>query len=256
VYQCAVKLEDYQQVDPHANGERVEESSYEQTNLPFELKIFSDDTFTNEHVIEDIRDIGVLSTAEQKVYVQGRVNVDNKFLHLSYCLVKVYDEDESGKQTNTQDFKFIDNGCLVSDPFINRNFFMMPARFQFSDTESETIDRDQFQVDLWDTSINEDTLQKTYHFECRLLACDSLNNGGEEYCHVSDTCSSRYSNLKDIIFGSRRRRRDISTELDAVVSADIVFNRRQRSPIILEDSSGTVTFSTSAVLILTVLFLY
>ena len=32
----------------------------------------------------------------------------------------------------------------------------------------------KIQVDLWDMTIDESTIQKTYIFECRLMGCDSV----------------------------------------------------------------------------------
>ena len=67
-------------------------------------------------------DIGVLSTEVQKVYAQARVLADNKFLHIDYCLVKVYDKYENETESNFQDYRFIESGCLVNEPFIQKNF--------------------------------------------------------------------------------------------------------------------------------------
>ena len=33
----------------------------------------------------------------------------------------------------------------------------------------------KIQVDLWDMTIDESTIQKTYIFECRLIGCDSVD---------------------------------------------------------------------------------
>lgn len=259
VYQCAVLLEDYQAVKPNAGGDRVAESEWGQTSIPFELKIFSDDTFTTEFGDTDQRDIGVLSEEEQKVYVQGQVMVENKFLHLGYCLVKVYDEDADGNQLNEQDFRFLENGCLVDDQFVERNFFLGDDRTTLSDSSVQTIDKEQFSVDLWDTSVGESTETKTYHFECQLMACDSLTGEGvEEYCQVDDQCPNRYSNLEDVVFGgARRRRRDVSPAESAfpgqTVSANLVFSRHPRNAE--QTGSGAAAVATTGALLSLAVFL-
>ena len=33
----------------------------------------------------------------------------------------------------------------------------------------------KIQVDLWDMTIDESSIQKTYIFECRLIGCDSVS---------------------------------------------------------------------------------
>ena len=36
------------------------------------------------------------------------------------------------------------------------------------------------QVDLWDMTIDESSIQKTYIFECRLMGCDSVGQAEAE----------------------------------------------------------------------------
>ena len=46
---------------------------------------------------------------------------------------------------------------------------MMPRRVSFKRPVVPTVNIDQFEVDLWDTSMSAATEFKTYHFECRLM---------------------------------------------------------------------------------------
>ena len=46
---------------------------------------------------------------------------------------------------------------------------MMPRRVSFNRPVVPTVNIDQFEVDLWDTSMSAATEFKTYHFECRLM---------------------------------------------------------------------------------------
>jgi len=256
-YQCAVQLEDYKTIDPlNVDGSRVAESEWGITAIPFEMKIFNDISFTEDHEENTAKDIGVLSQGDQKVYVQAKVLAANKFVHLGYCLVKVYDEDSNGNRTNEQEFNFIENGCLVDNPFIQTNFFMSDDRTSMSGS-GETVDTEEFEVDLWDVSIGENTETKTYHFECQLMACDSLaGDSVEDYCQVDDKCPNRYSNLQDYLF-TRRRRRDVSPTQGETVSADLVFSRNVRSSseeLTVQDSSDARVSLLSFVL-LTITFL-
>ena len=94
-------------------------------------------------------------------------------------------------------------GCLVDDPFVQRNFRMSEKRVQLSNSTISTKNVDQFevsslcmiyrslkkylkiiykknQVDLWDMTIDESSIQKTYIFECRLMGCDSVGQAEAE----------------------------------------------------------------------------
>ena len=78
---------------------------------------------------------------------------------------------------------------------------MKPKRKEWlNKTATRTLD--QFEVDLWDQSINANTAQTTYNFVCQLAGCDAFNVPGEDYCQVNPSCGNRYNNL----IGTRRRR--------------------------------------------------
>ena len=105
---------------------------------------------------------------------------------------------ETYERKNFQEYEFVQRGCLVDDPFVQRNFRMSEKRVQLSNSTISTKNVDQFevsslcmiyrsleenlkiiykkiQVDLWDMTIDESTIQKTYIFECRLIGCDSVD---------------------------------------------------------------------------------
>ena len=53
---------------------------------------------------------------------------------------------------------------------------MMPRRVSFKRPVVPTVNIDQFEVDLWDTSMSAATEFKTYHFECRLMRVKKQRN--------------------------------------------------------------------------------
>ena len=49
------------------------------------------------------------------------MDVSNKFLHISSCIVDVYETGSDGEITDGKKFQLIADGCLADDDFIRRN---------------------------------------------------------------------------------------------------------------------------------------
>ena len=47
--------------------------------------------------------------------------MSNKFLHISSCVVDVYETMSEGQIKNAKKFQLIADGCLADDDFIRRN---------------------------------------------------------------------------------------------------------------------------------------
>ena len=106
-----------------------------------------------------------------------------------------------------------------------------------------TVASDEFEVDLWDTSVGDESRDKTYHFECLLVACDSLEN--EDYCLPSDQCADRYSSLQGYKFSRRKRRQTDKPEATGkTVSAELVISRKTaESQFIVENGEAMNKFN-------------
>ena len=121
-----------------------------------------------------------------------------------------------------------------------------------------TVASDEFEVDLWDTSVGDESRDKTYHFECLLVACDSLEN--EDYCLPSDQCTDRYSNLQGYEFSRRKRRQaEIPDATGKTVSAELVISRKTaESEFIVESgpTSGGVMTQVEHVLKFNAIFVF
>ena len=151
--------------------------------------------------------------------------MEGKLLHIDHCYVTLYDKGPQGKTSNKMQFSFITDGCAAEDEFVRRNCEMRARRVHFANASEPTRNVDQFAVDLWDVSISPQTRSRTYHFECKLIACDTLG-GPERYCHAGATCPNRYDNLKQPI----RRRRSESDHQSALLSQDLVILSTSQTP--------------------------
>ena len=53
-----------------------------------------------------------------------------EFLNRNSCVVDVY-ESNNGVKTNEEEYQLISNGCLVDDPFVQRNACKLSQSTQF-----------------------------------------------------------------------------------------------------------------------------
>jgi hypothetical protein len=203
--QCRISASDTLWVEPGADGDRNEQDMIDETEVEFDLKMYSNDQFTDEIVNgeEGFVDIGVDSQASQVIYVQAESQLPNDMdfvVHLKQCRINTYKVDETTGITEQLDEPVIMmvDGCLsgYDDTFINDNFAQNGSRVEWSNALVKTIDRDQYRVDLWEIPSLEANTKAIYDFECDIVLCEIAGfRSGSEVCKLNTQCENRYDNL-------------------------------------------------------------
>ena len=129
--QCRISASETLWVEPGAEGDRDEEDIIDDTEVEFELNMYSNDQFTDKiaNGEEGFVDIGVDSQASQVIYVQAETKLPNDMdfaVHLKQCRINTYKIDEITGKTEqlAEPVVMMVDGCLTGydNDFIEENF--------------------------------------------------------------------------------------------------------------------------------------
>jgi len=264
IVNCRIRAWDTLWVDPGAEGEREDPEFIADTQVGFELKMYSDPQF--ETPVEGLVNLGKDETVEDTtIYVEAKANIDGStgdfLIHLKRCnvgvtvrdIIDLENEQFGDWKMTDNEYDFLIDGMLTTDQFTTRNMEIKDKRVEWSDESTRTYTIDQFKVDLWQAAeIEKGKQQSQLRITCEMVACElaAFDSDAENaICTVADGVT-RYNNLLSPVRSARR----------SYGGSKITGEKPKRSEMTKEEtavifnSSIEITVSTLFIVILTVLY--
>ena len=199
--------------------------------------------------------------------MQAEVDISNPTgeyaLHLKHCSVQSRRQDFNTNEWTIIDneFDFLVDGCITTVPLAENQFGMTlvtrspltishlenkATRVQWTNSSAKTYLIDQFRVDLWDNSVQNET---NYFFECQMVLCEVdgfFQSIAHSICKLpDDRCTSRYSNLKTTHDRLSNGKRDDILRTDVYTTSINMHNSRM-----VPNSLSGVLFSALLLVVL------